>query len=109
MNRNLTAAIAVVVTILPGAPLLASEADAAQAPESAAAEAAEEVPGYRIVERDGVKRYCRTRAPTGSHLRREKTCLTRAELDELKERSKDFLRNSSRPRPPPQEKPGLGG
>lgn len=67
------------------------------------------VAGYTVVEKDGVKRYCRKRANTGSHVRREKTCLTRDELDELRARTQDWLRNNARQAPPPQDKPGPGG
>lgn len=60
-------------------------------------------PGYRVVEKDGEKLYCSTRVATGSRVKKQTTCLTQAEMDELLDRTKDFIRNNARPVPPPQE------
>ena len=57
---------------------------------------------YRVVEKDGKTLYCSKRLATGSHVKKQKTCLTQAELDVLKEETARGLRNISRQAPPPQ-------
>lgn len=73
------------------------------------APAANEVSGYKVIEKDGKKLYCSKRLATGSHLKQQKTCLTQEELDELKARTEQTMRENSRMAPPPQARDGRGG
>ena len=57
--------------------------------------------GYRIVTQDGVDMYCRTDLKTGSRVQRETVCLTRKEIDELREQTQNGLANTMRALPPP--------
>ncbi|MET0293182.1 MAG: hypothetical protein ABW136_12545 [Steroidobacteraceae bacterium] len=57
---------------------------------------------YRVVEKNGKKMYCSKRLATGSHLKKQQTCLTQEELDQLKEETERGLKNISRQAPPPR-------
>jgi hypothetical protein len=57
--------------------------------------------GYEIRTESGETLYCRRDFVTGSHLRKETTCLTAAELRELEEATGRALREMSRHAPPP--------
>lgn len=57
---------------------------------------------FRIVEKDGRKLYCSKRLATGSHVKKQKTCLTQEELDVLKEETARGMKGISRQAPPPK-------
>jgi len=59
--------------------------------------------GYKIVNKDGEKLYCRTDLITGSHVRTKTQCLTEKELyDQMEEtrRTMDRSLSSHQPGPP---------
>jgi chemotaxis protein histidine kinase CheA len=58
--------------------------------------------GYRIVNENGETLYCQKSMATGSHVRRETTCLTQKEMDFLRQQSQDGLRRIMTPLKPQQ-------
>jgi hypothetical protein len=109
--RNLSIALAV---ILLGACAAGPTAPPAAAPSAAAVEtgtpatepavtppATDVPPGYRLVERKGVRMLCTRRTESGSRLNKE-TCMTEAQYREMQVRGEDpwqDVNNSVRMRP----------
>lgn len=57
--------------------------------------------GYKVVNEDGKTLYCRETKKLGSHIQKEKTCLTAAELRTLQEDSQRGFEDMKRAIPPP--------
>ena len=57
--------------------------------------------GYKLVSQNGETVYCREQLKTGSHLRKETICLTKAELEVARAASKRNLEQMQRQTPPP--------
>lgn len=57
--------------------------------------------GYKVVNEDGKTLYCRETKKLGSHIQKEKTCLTAAELRTLQETSQRGFDDMKRAIPPP--------
>jgi len=57
--------------------------------------------GYRLVNQNGQTMYCRTDLKTGSHLQKEITCLSEADLASLHDRTADGLRIMEQQQHPP--------
>jgi hypothetical protein len=47
--------------------------------------------GYKIVNKDGVKLFCRTDPVTGSHVQMHTTCLTEREMQEQNEETRQSM------------------
>lgn len=60
--------------------------------------------GYTIKNQDGKVLYCRTDTATGSHLRRQTSCLTEEEWQQLAEQSRRGIQGVSQAVPPPAGK-----
>lgn len=60
--------------------------------------------GYKIVDENGQKRYCKRDLNTGSHVRYTTTCLTEEEWQEMIDASRRSVEAMSRTRPPLQGK-----
>jgi hypothetical protein len=60
--------------------------------------------GYKVVDQDGKKLYCKRDLNTGSHVRYTTTCLTEQEWQEMVDASRRSVENMSRTRPPLQGK-----
>ena len=60
--------------------------------------------GYTLVNTNGEVLYCRTDFKTGSHVERNTTCLTSAELDTLHDQTKNAMRNQFQQNAPPSGK-----
>jgi hypothetical protein len=60
--------------------------------------------GYKIVNENGEKRYCKRDLMTGSHVRYTTTCLTEKEWQEMIDASRRSVEAMSRTRPPLQGK-----
>jgi len=60
--------------------------------------------GYKIVDKNGTKLYCRKELETGSHVRYRTSCLTQEEWAELAQTSRDNVQGMARRIPPPQGK-----
>jgi|HubBroStandDraft_1064217.scaffolds.fasta_scaffold1155953_1 hypothetical protein len=58
--------------------------------------------GYTVVNTDGELLYCRSDLKTGSHVQKETTCLTAAQLDHLHDQSRLDLQNYLKPNMPPK-------
>ena len=58
--------------------------------------------GYKIVDKDGQKLYCKRTLNTGSHLRYTTTCLSEAEWQQLREASRQGVEAMRRTAPPPR-------
>lgn len=84
----------------PEAPPAAPAATPAQPPQVATVQEARKA-GYKIVDQDGQKLYCREQLKTGSNLRKETICLTEKELDQAREASQRNLDQMQRNLPPP--------
>ena len=57
--------------------------------------------GYKIVDQNGQKVYCREQLKTGSNLRKETICLTEKELEQARAASQRNLDQMQRNLPPP--------
>jgi hypothetical protein len=57
--------------------------------------------GYKVVNEDGKTLYCRETKKLGSHIQKEKTCMTAAELRMLQEASQRGFDDMKRAIPPP--------
>jgi hypothetical protein len=55
--------------------------------------------GYTLTNTNGEALFCRSDFKTGSHVERNTTCLTAAELDSLHDETRQSLRNYERPIP----------
>jgi len=60
--------------------------------------------GYKIVNENGDKRYCRRDLNTGSHVRYTTTCLTEDEMRALIDASHRSVEDMRRTQPPKQER-----
>ena len=60
--------------------------------------------GYKIVDENGKKRYCKRDLNTGSHVRYTTTCLTEEEWQAMIDASRRSVEAMSRTRPPIQGK-----
>lgn len=60
--------------------------------------------GYRIVNEDGKTLYCRSELMTGSRVLTRTSCLTAEELAQLRDSTRDTIRDMGRQQPPPQGK-----
>jgi len=74
----------------------------ASAPATAAASApatgeAGKMPGYRRVVRNGEEYFCKREGVTGSRVASTEVCLTQAEMQTIRERSQDDLRDMQNP------------
>jgi hypothetical protein len=58
--------------------------------------------GYKLVNKDGQKLYCRTDLITGSHARTKTQCLTEQELDDQMQEMKQSMDNISSHNPGPR-------
>jgi hypothetical protein len=90
-------------------PGIAPVAPAAVAVESVAAPAKPadtlqeaKLAGYKIVNNNGKTVYCREQLMTGSHMRKEIICLTKAELEIAREASRRNLEQMQKRVPPPR-------
>lgn len=57
--------------------------------------------GYKMVNKDGQKLYCKRTLNTGSHLRYTTTCLSEAEWRQLQDTSRQSVEAMRRTAPPP--------
>jgi hypothetical protein len=57
--------------------------------------------GYKIVNKDGEKLYCKKTLNTGSHLRTTTTCLSEKEWEQLQDASRQSVEAMRRTAPPP--------
>jgi hypothetical protein len=60
--------------------------------------------GYKLVDENGNKRYCRRELNTGSHVRYTTTCLTEDEMVAMLEASRQSVETMRRTQPPKQER-----
>ena len=60
--------------------------------------------GYTLVNTNGEALFCRSDFKTGSHVERNTTCLTAAELDTLHDSTRAALRNNIQQNAPPSGK-----
>jgi hypothetical protein len=60
--------------------------------------------GYKLVDENGSKRYCRRELNTGSHVRYTTTCLTEDEMTALLQASRQSVEDMRRTQPPKQER-----
>jgi hypothetical protein len=60
--------------------------------------------GYNVVNENGETMYCHKEARVGSHLATETSCLTEAQVDELRRRTQENMRTFQMQLPPPQGK-----
>ncbi|HVY82042.1 MAG TPA: hypothetical protein VG994_13720 [Steroidobacteraceae bacterium] len=60
--------------------------------------------GYKLVDENGSKRYCRRELNTGSHVRYTTTCLTEEEMLAVLQASRQSVEAMRRTKPPPQER-----
>lgn len=60
--------------------------------------------GYTLVNTNGESLFCRSDFKTGSHVERNTTCLTAAELDTLHDQTKAAMRNNFQQNAPPSGK-----
>ena len=58
--------------------------------------------GYTLVKIDGQDMYCRTSVKTGSRLQKETVCLTAADIDILRQQTRERLSNPNMQARPPQ-------
>jgi hypothetical protein len=58
--------------------------------------------GYKIVDKDGQKLYCKRDLNTGSHVRYTTSCLTEAEWTAMRDASRRSVEQISRERLPPR-------
>jgi hypothetical protein len=58
--------------------------------------------GYKIVDKDGKKLYCKKSLNTGSHLRSTTTCLSEDEWEVLRNQSRESVEVMRRTAPPPR-------
>jgi hypothetical protein len=58
--------------------------------------------GYKLVDKDGQKLYCKRDLNTGSHVRHTTSCLTEAEWTAMAEASRRSVEAMTRARPPKQ-------
>jgi predicted outer membrane protein len=60
--------------------------------------------GYKIVSKNGETLYCREELKTGSHVRRDMTCLTKKELEMVRDAARRNVEQMQRATPIPQGK-----
>ncbi len=60
--------------------------------------------GYTIVNENGETLYCRKEPRVGSHLITDTTCLTEAQIEDLRRRTQEAMRTFQYQMPPPQGK-----
>lgn len=58
--------------------------------------------GYKIIDENGKKLYCRKELQTGSHVRYKTSCLTETEWAQLAETQRESVQNIARRVPPPR-------
>jgi hypothetical protein len=98
----LTAGCASQPGIAPAAPTaVAVESVAAPAKPSETLQEAR-LAGYKIVNENGETVYCREQLMTGSHMRKEIICLTKAELEIAREASRRNQEQMQKRVPPPR-------
>ena len=84
----------------PAAPAASPVAAAATEPQPETVQAAWKA-GWKLVDQNGNKVYCREQLMTGSHMRKETICLTTAQLETAREASRRNLEQMQRRAPPP--------
>jgi hypothetical protein len=60
--------------------------------------------GYKMVNENGKTLYCKSQAKTGTHARKETSCLTEEEWREMSEASQRSVETMRRTTPPKQDK-----
>ncbi len=60
--------------------------------------------GYKIVNEDGKTLYCRETTKLGSHVRKDRVCLTAEELATVRDANQRNFENMKKAAPPPQGK-----
>jgi PBP1b-binding outer membrane lipoprotein LpoB len=78
-------------------------ASASAAPEAKTLDEAMKM-GYKVVNEKGQTMYCREDRATGSHLKKERTCLTAQELEAAREANQRDFDNMKKYNQPPQGK-----
>ena len=76
------------------------QAAATEKPEAKTLEEAQKL-GYKIVNENGKTLYCRETMKLGSHLRKDKTCLTEEELAAVRDSNQRNFENMKKAIPPP--------
>ena len=89
----------------------AKAASAKPAPAAKSKVVPERIKGaYRVLIKDGEKRYCRKELATGSHVNFRTICLTEAEYQDMQDRDQQALRDATRgPTNPGSVPMGMGG
>jgi hypothetical protein len=95
----------VVSTTPPAAPATAPAATANATAEPTAQKIAEaRKAGYTVVNQNGETLFCHKEARVGSHLVTETSCLTEAQMDEVRRRTQEAMRTFQMQLPPPSGK-----
>lgn len=87
--------------VAPPAPV--PQYEATQKPAATTLEEAQKL-GYTIVNEDGQKLYCREERKLGSHIQKDRTCLTEQELLASRDFQQRNFDNMKKYRPPPAGK-----